>query len=171
MSGTARWELAARRAQGKERVSCQLRTAQDIIARMADPVPTRTLFDRMGGRPALARLLRQFYADVRQHDVIGPIFRARIHDWPSHLEKIADFWSGATGGPATYSGPMPQRHFPLGLEAEHFEAWLDLWRRNCRIQIVGPEAEELIRIAENIGERLRMLVAMDAGRKPDAGGR
>lgn len=125
---------------------------------MADVQSPATLFERLGGRPALLQLLRHFYADVRQHQVIGPIFRAQIHDWPAHLEKIADFWSGATGGPALYSGPMPQRHFPLGLEAEHFEIWLDLWRRNCRIRLQPTEAAEMIRLAEDIGERLRDLI-------------
>jgi hemoglobin len=120
--------------------------------------PSNSLFDRMGGRPRLLNLLRHFYADVRQHNEIGPIFTAKIADWPSHLEKIADFWSNVTGGPLRYNGPMPMKHFPLGLEPRHFEAWLDLWRRNCRIHVGGTAAEELIAAAESIGGRLRFLV-------------
>ena len=126
---------------------------------MAETIHTSSLFERIGGRAAIAQMLRHFYADVRQHQVIGPIFNAQIADWPAHLEKIADFWSGATGGPARYSGPMPQRHFPLGLGLEHFEAWLDLWRRQCRIRFAAPEAAEMIRLAESIGERLQFLIA------------
>jgi hemoglobin len=126
----------------------------------------QSLFERIGGRSGLMQLLRHFYADVRQHNEIGPIFLAQIHDWPAHLEKIADFWSGATGGPANYSGPMPQRHFPLGLEAQHFEAWLDLWRRNCRIRLKPREAEEMIFLAESIGERLRELVGRFGTKNP-----
>jgi hemoglobin len=122
------------------------------------------LFDRIGGRAGLMQLLRQFYADVRQHQEIGPIFNAQIHDWPKHLEKIGDFWSSATGGPPRYAGPMPQRHFPLGLGENHFEAWLDLWRRNCRIQLPPMEAEQMISIAEGIGQRLRMLIDYDRAR-------
>jgi len=118
------------------------------------------LFVRMGGRTQLLQLLRHFYADVRQHQEIGPIFTARIHDWPAHLEKIADFWSNVTGGPVRYDGPMPQKHFPLQLEPKHFEAWLDLWRRHCRIHLAAPEAGELIRAAESIGERLRWLTSV-----------
>lgn len=118
-----------------------------------------SLFSRLGGRPGLMRLLRQFYADVRQHQEIGPIFNARIQHWPEHLEKIADFWTSATGGPPSYAGPMPQRHFPLGLSEAHFEAWLDLWRRNCRIHLPADVAEEMIALAEGIGERLRFLIA------------
>lgn len=130
--------------------------------------PTGTLFERMGGRPALQVLLRHFYSDVRQHQEIGPIFNTQIQNWPSHLEKIADFWSGATGGPAAYSGPMPQKHFPLGLSETHFLAWLDLWRRHCCIHLQPREAEEMIRLAETLGERLQALIAYQArnGERP-----
>lgn len=131
---------------------------------MAETNRTASLFARIGGREVLARLLRFFYADVRQHQVIGPVFNAHIEDWPTHLEKIADFWSGATGGPVRYAGPMPQKHFPLELGREHFEAWLDLWRRQCRIRLPAPEAEEMIRLAETIGERLRFLIAQNSTR-------
>ena len=93
---------------------------------------TGTLFERIGGRERLMLLLRRFYADVRQQGLIGPIFNQTIHDWPAHLEKIADFWSNVTGGPIRYAGPMPFKHVPLGLAPEHFDAWLDLWRRHCR---------------------------------------
>jgi hemoglobin len=126
---------------------------------MAETIQTASLFERIGGRAGIAEMLRHFYADVRQHQVIGPIFLAQIDDWPVHLDKIADFWSGATGGPARYSGPMPQKHFPLGLGPEHFEAWLDLWRRQCRIRFEATEAAEMIHLAESIGERLRFLIA------------
>lgn len=131
------------------------------------PVAPSSLFARLGGRPQLLHVLRHFYADVRQHQEIGPIFTARITDWPAHLEKIADFWSNVTGGPIRYDGPMPQKHFPLSLEAKHFEAWLDLWRRHCRIHLPAAEAGELIAAAEGIGERLRWLTAQQA-RRPTA---
>ncbi len=123
-----------------------------------EPVPT-SLFARIGGRPQLLQLLRYFYADVRQHQEIGPIFAAHVGDWPAHLEKIADFWSNITGGPLLYNGAMPVKHFPLGLEPRHFEAWLDLWRRHCRARLAAPEAAELIEAAEGIGERLRRMIA------------
>lgn len=126
------------------------------------PSSPDSLFVRMGGRTKLLFLLRHFYADVRQHDEIGPIFAAQISNWPAHLEKIADFWSNVTGGPIAYNGPMPQKHFPLGLEAKHFEAWLDLWRRHCSAHLGANEAAEMIAAAEGIGARLRWLVAQHA---------
>lgn len=132
--------------------------------------PTATLFDRLGGRPKLLLLLKYFYADVRQHTEIAPIFAAKITDWPAHLEKIADFWSGATGGPARYSGPMPMKHTTLGLEERHFQTWLGLWSRHCRAHLPPVEAEELIAIAESIGQRLRQIVAFHSGDKTPKNG-
>lgn len=121
--------------------------------------PAQPLFHRLGGRERLLHLLRHFYADVRQHHEIGPIFAAHVQDWPAHIEKIADFWSNITGGPVRYAGGMPHKHFPLGLEERHFAAWLDLWRRHCRAHLPAPEAADLIRCAEEIGDRLRWMIA------------
>jgi hemoglobin len=118
-----------------------------------------SLFDRLGGRPRLLHLLRHFYADVRQHQEIAPIFAAHITDWPAHLEKIANFWSGATGGPALYSGPMPFKHVNLGLEERHFQAWLGLWHRHCHAHLPPTEAAELAALADTIGQRLRQIVS------------
>src|SRR5690606_17819386 len=125
-----------------------------------------TLFARIGGRPTLLRLLHHFYADVRQHDEIGPIFTAQISNWSAHIETIADFWSNVTGGPANYEGAMPQKHFPLGLEEHHFAAWLDLFGRNCRVQLQPGEAEEMIALAEGIAQRLRWLIAHYGAPRP-----
>lgn len=123
---------------------------------MTPPAP---LYDRIGGRPTLLKLLRYFYADVRQHAEIAPIFAANIEDWPAHLEKIADFWSGITGGPRLYAGGMPWKHVPLRLEERHFVAWLGLWSRHCRAHLAPAEADEMITAAETIGQRLRQILA------------
>lgn len=136
-----------------------------------DFVSSAPLFDRIGGRARLLELLKYFYADVRQHQEIGPIFAARITNWPAHLEKIADFWSGVTGGPMNYRGGMAARHMPLGLEEKHFQAWLGLWSRHCRARLAPAEADELVAIAETIGQRLRVMTGVlppDAAPRPFA---
>lgn len=114
-----------------------------------------TLFERIGGKPGLVRLLNYFYADVRQHRVLGPVFESQIEDWHEHIETIAGFWSQITGGPAVYSGQMPARHIPLGLREEHFEAWLGLWDFNCHRWLAPDCADELTAYARQIGRRLR----------------
>lgn len=119
-----------------------------------------SLYERIGGHEKIAVLLKHFYSDVRQHKVIGPIFNSRIHNWPEHLAKIAEFWSRITGGPSTYSGQMPVKHFNLGLSPEHFATWLQLWEHNCRIYLPSAEAQELINAAHAIAARLKLILGV-----------
>lgn len=116
----------------------------------------RPLFDRLGGRDRIKDLLTKFYADAGEDPVIGPIFNAEIHDWPHHIDHVTDFWSTQTGGPVVYQGGM-MRHVRLGLELEHFSAWLALWEKRCRAEFPVREAEELIAIARLFATRLKEL--------------
>ena len=122
---------------------------------MSEPNSSLPLFDRIGGHDALRPLLQHFYSDVRQHQVIGPIFNKQIDDWSSHLEKILTFWTTITGGPPTYTGPLMMAHMKLHLEPEHFAIWLDLWRRQCQIRLSAENASALIGIAETMARRLQ----------------
>lgn len=117
-----------------------------------------SLYERIGGRENLLNLLKHFYADVRQHEVIGPIFIAKIQDWPAHLEKIADFWSGLIGGSVKYPGGLMAKHMSLGIGEEHFEAWLGLWGHTCRAHLPETEAAEMMQRAEMIGQRMRGML-------------
>jgi hemoglobin len=119
-----------------------------------------SLYERIGGRQTLARLLRHFYSDIRQHNLVGPIFNEKIKDWPTHLETIGSFWSRLTGGPSNYSGGMPAKHLHLGLNALHFQAWLQLWEFNCRTHLKSPEAGEMISLAQEIGRRLKGIIGV-----------
>lgn len=126
------------------------------------------LFERLGGREVIEKLLRHFYADVRQHELLGPIFNSKVENWPAHIEKIAKFWSQVTGGPARYPGGMPIKHIPLGLREEHFAAWLGLWEINCK-QWLKPEcASELILQANQIAIRLRQFCGVTPPTSPYA---
>jgi hemoglobin len=65
---------------------------------------------------------------------------------------------GATGGPALYRGPMPTKHISLSLEERYFQAWFGLWSRHCHAQLTPAEAEDLIALAESIGQHLRRII-------------
>jgi len=114
----------------------------------------RSLYERLGGHDGTLKLIKTFYVDVRQHAVLGPIFNSRIHDWPAHLDKIADFWALQAGGPTRYRGGFAGAHMSLGLEAEHFQHWLGLWELNNGRHLALREAEELNAIAHEMGRRL-----------------
>ena len=128
-----------------------------------DASTPQTVFDQLGGAPGLKRLLQHFYADVRQDQVLGPIFNARIHDWPAHLEKIGSFWARQTGAASNYAGGFAAAHLPLGLQEEHFVRWLGLWERNCRQQLDPAPAAWMIARAHEIGTHLRRITGGAAG--------
>ena len=117
-----------------------------------------SLYERIGKQQGITTLLRHFYADVRQHAVIGPIFNSRIKDWPAHLLKIGQFWARVTGGPSAYEGQMPLRHLALGINDPHFAIWLQLWDANCKCYRSPPEAREMSLLAHEIGKRLKRIV-------------
>ncbi|MDB9780144.1 group III truncated hemoglobin, partial [Flavobacteriaceae bacterium] len=37
-------------------------------------------------------LVDTFYTKISSDDLLGPIFNDVIDDWPSHLERLTDFW-------------------------------------------------------------------------------
>lgn len=121
-----------------------------------------SLYQRIGGREALDTLLRHFYADVRQQQLLGPVFIRHIDDWPEHLAKIGEFWARITGGPSSFVGSLPLKHALLGIDARHFDAWLGLWEVNCGCYLAPREARELTEMAQMIGRRLKNIIGAEA---------
>jgi hemoglobin len=129
-----------------------------------------TLYERIGGNAGLAELLRHFYADVRQHDVLGPIFNSRVKDWSAHLDKIAEFWARQTGGPSAYHGGLASAHLPIGIQPEHFQLWLGLWDFNCQRHLAPAEAAEMSELAHRIGRQLQRILGGRSGLSIGASG-
>ena len=75
------------------------------------------------------RLVNEFYAKVKKHEGLFPIFNNAIKDdWEEHIIKIADFWEGIMLHSGSYNGNPPKTHlnlpkFDLGL----FHEWLRLF--------------------------------------------
>lgn len=100
-------------------------------------------------------MVQSFYGRVRDDIVLGPIFAARISEWDHHLAKMVDFWSGALRGTGRYRGtPMPKHVAIPGLEAAHFERWLELFHdttRELNNSAMRERADELAgRIAQSL---------------------
>ena len=133
---------------------------------MTQENPSQSLYERLGGHDGILKLIKPFYADVRQHELLGPIFNAHIQDWPAHLNQIADFWALQAGGESRYQGGFARAHTNLGLRPEHFQGWLALWEFNNARSLQAKEAAELNALAHELGRR---LFAMTQGRNPDAG--
>ena len=125
-----------------------------------------SLYESLGGHSGILKLIKPFYADIRQHAILGPIFNAQIKDWDAHLLKITDFWALQTGGESRYRGGFARAHMSLGLQPEHFKHWLTLWEFNNPRSLLPEEAAEMNALAHELGRRLS---AMMQGRNPAAG--
>ena len=113
----------------------------------------------------IEHVIHGFYGRVRQDEVLGPIFTARIADeaWPVHLERMVAFWSSVMLLSRRYRGQPVQAQAGLGADHAHFARWLVLFRRTAR-ELTPPAAAELfIARAERIGASLEAAVARDAG--------
>ena len=117
----------------------------------------RSLYERLGQHEGILKLIKPFYADVRQHAVLGPIFNSHISDWSAHLEKIAHFWALQAGGPSKYRGGFAGAHLSLGLQPEHFQHWLGLWELNSARSLASREAGEMNTLAHLLAERLSSI--------------
>lgn len=129
---------------------------------LASGSPDKSVYHRLGGHAGLLKLIKPFYADIRQHAVLGPIFNAHIQDWPAHLDKITDFWALQTGGHSRYRGGFGAAHIALGIGADHFSHWLGLWEFNNARQLAPREAAEMNALARQLAGR---LFAITQGRR------
>lgn len=110
----------------------------------------------------ISRVVAVFYARVRGHDVLGPVFAAHVSDWPEHEEKIAGFWRNAILRERSYSGnPMRVHVSRPDVKAEHFPLWLDLFHEVLRAELPAQTALQWGALADRIGEGFRTgIVAM-----------
>lgn len=100
----------------------------------------------------VAAFVDRFYARVRQDDVVGPIFAAKITDWEPHLARMNAFWRGVLLNSGEYSGNPMRMHAAIpGLEANHFARWLALFYGTLDELGADPRATALV------AQRARMI--------------
>jgi hemoglobin len=74
-------------------------------------------------------LVETFYARIRSHPDLGPIFDARLAGkWPDHLGRMKRFWSSVALRDGSYGGKPVQAHLSVdGLTADLFPEWLSVF--------------------------------------------
>lgn len=105
------------------------------------------------------RVVRVFYARIRTHEVLGPVFSAHIADadWPSHEAKIASFWRNAILKERSYSGnPMRVHMQTSDVQPGHFTDWLALFDDVLVDQLETDKAQAFSALAHRIGRGLRL---------------
>ena len=118
---------------------------------MFRPTPVQDL-DSPG---EVAEMVRRFYQDVAQDDLLGPLFNdvAQV-DWNEHLPKLTLFWCRALLGIEGYSGNPYRAHSDVNdkapLTMDHFERWLSLFHDTVELGWVGPNATRALQLAHNV---------------------
>ena len=107
----------------------------------------------------IRRLVETFYARVRQDDLIGPIFNARVADWDDHLTKLTAFWASVILRKPGYDGRPMRPHLTMPLEGRHFDRWLDLFEANALTQLPRAFAALFIDRARLIADSFELGVA------------
>ena len=81
------------------------RKTRNLDGQEPDMSPAHSPLARFPILPAqIETVVHAFYAAVRSHQVLAPIFASHITDWPAHETKIALFWRSTTwciAGPRT----------------------------------------------------------------------
>lgn len=113
------------------------------------------------------RVMAVFYAGIRRHPELGPIFAAHVTDWPEHEAKIARFWKNAILGERQYDGNPMQAHLAAGdVRTHHFGPWLCLFDDTLHKTLPPATAAAWSALAHRIGDSLSMGLTLYA--KPDA---
>jgi len=107
----------------------------------------------------IIELVDAFYAKVRRHEVLGPVFARAITDeaWPVHLAKMYDFWSSVMLTSGRYKGNPLATHAKVdGLEPSMFAPWLALFQETAA-ERCPPEIAAIFRLkSERIAESLKL---------------
>jgi hemoglobin len=140
-------------------VSEDARSAAARRAVITAQIQTETAIDEA----MIDRLIRGFYARVRDDDVLGPIFAKKIEDWEPHLQKMCAFWSSVALMSGRYHGQPMAKHLPLPIDARHFDRWLALFETTARDLCPPKAAEHFAMLAGRIAESLELGVARARG--------
>lgn len=105
------------------------------------------------------RVVAVFYAAVRRHEVLGPVFAGHVADWPAHEARIAAFWRNAILYERGYDGNPMMAHMRAGdVRAAHFPTWLALFDETLSRTLPAEPAAAWSELAHRIGAGLRMGV-------------
>jgi hemoglobin len=103
-----------------------------------------TLYEWLGGMPALEQLTALFYSRVPNDPVLAPVFANMSAEHPQH---VAEFLAEVFGGPATYSAQrgghpdMIRHHLSRSLTQEQRRRWIELLL-SCSDELRVPDDPE-----------------------------
>ncbi len=109
------------------------------------------------------RLVHAFYDRVRQDEVLGPVFAAKITDWDAHLERMCAFWSSLALTSGRYHGRPMEAHATLPVDAVHFDRWLGMFEETARAVCTPEAADYFMDRARRVAQSLELGIASANG--------
>ena len=112
----------------------------------AQMAPKKSLYERLGGLPAINAVVDDFVGNVARDRRINRFF-ART-DVPRLKVLLAQQICQATGGPCFYTGrDMKSAHRGMGVSGQHFNALVqDLGKTLNKFKVPAREQKELVAI-------------------------
>jgi len=114
---------------------------------MTDTMPMKkTLFDRLGGKPAITAVVDDFVGNVAADTRINKFF---AHTDIPHLKmELVDQICAGTGGPCTYTGKsMKDAHHGLGITDADFGALVeDLQKSLNKFKVADKDQGDLLAV-------------------------
>ena len=110
-------------------------------------------------------LVHTFYGRVREDDLIGPVFNAKVEDWPEHLANLCDFWSSVVLRTRRFHGRPMRAHLLIAdqIRPEHFDRWLDMFEATAREVLPLEAAPVFIQRARMIADSFEFGIATQRG--------
>jgi hemoglobin len=115
-------------------------------------------------QPAIGVLVETFYARVRRHPALGPVFNQAIVEtaWPAHLVRMTRFWSSVMLTAGLYKGDPVAAHKRAMVVApftpELFSTWLDLFEATAADLFAPALAMSFAAKARRIAESLKLAL-------------
>jgi len=104
---------------------------------------TPSLYDRIGGAPAIEDLIPDFYGRVLADPELAPFFAASNVEALGQMQR--QFFSMALGGPVAYSGrPLAHVHHGRGITGAHFSRFAGHLLDTLKARGVGPDDAEAV---------------------------
>ncbi len=123
--------------------------AVSIAAFASQAAKDRSLYDRLGGTPAITAVVDEFVTRVAADKRINRYFAAAASD-PTRLKafkgKLVDQICQASGGPCTYTGKdMKSAHMGMGISGAEFDALVeDLVGALDKFKVGAREKDQLL---------------------------
>lgn len=125
----------------------------------------------LDSRAAVHDLVVDFYREVAQDDVLGPVFGEVAEvDWSVHIPKLIDYWCRVLLRRPGYDGSILRAHERVhGMEPfvpEMFDRWYELFVDAVDARWAGPVSEQAKSHAAQIAGMLSRKVTGEDWQPP-----